>query len=437
MVRPRRCSKHTASMFVEPIHATCLRMEGHVASSCPLRGGATYIRFTPTYSIGSIAPHSSCTMDIFDADRDNPPDYRHYRKDNATVMPAIHSSYMQYSSKDDVQNVLLKHNFSGFGDFNFLSQDGAYVYDAALYSAGGAELNIEKSKQKTPGIWDRRPDTTLMSDSGGFQVYKGLWSPREYYDKREKILRWQEEISDIGIAMDVPSGSVSSKKAKAIRTFDDALHWSKINFDWQVRNRRPEKMRLLNVVQGLKADGPTGVMRWYDEVKRYCNRDKLGDQAFDGWSFGGYAARNTKTLLRVISRMRNDGLLGKKSKHRWIHILGVTSIKRVATFTLLQRALRKLLDDDEFTISCDSSNPCFAVGTKGNYYGEGPPNIIQRKVLHAAWFEPSCGLDCRVHCTPTNSDCGPCVEERLKGMFGFLGTSTVNIRLFQAGCLLA
>lgn len=365
----------------------------------------------------------------WEVSRTKRPDYRQWRKDHVTVLPAIHSSYLQYSGRDDVAAKLQEHGFLSFADFNFLSQDGLYLYDAALYSAGGADLDIESSRKFTPGIWDRRDDTTLISDSGGFQVYTGVWTPKDYYEKSEQILRWQEEISDIGIAMDVPSGCVNSRKAKSIETFDEALNWSKINFEWEVKNRNPSKMRLLNVIQGLETEGHNGVLRWYDEVKGYCDRSKWGAQAFDGWSFGGHAARNTQAALRVISRMLQDGLLGKGSNHRWIHVLGVTSAKRVATFTLLQRALRKVLGDDGFTISCDSSNGCFAVGTKGNYYTDSSKGIIQKKVLHAQWFQPTCGKDCRIYCTADNPDCGPCIEQRIRYMVAMFGTSTINFHM--------
>ncbi len=109
-------------------------------------------------------------MDIFDADRDNPSDYVDFRKDFATVVPAIHSSYMQYSSKREIHNVLLKHGFRGFGDFNYLSPDGLYLYDAALYSAGGAELDIEKSKERTPGIWEGIVPSRVEIRSAGVTV---------------------------------------------------------------------------------------------------------------------------------------------------------------------------------------------------------------------------------------------------------------------------
>ncbi|TAN35378.1 MAG: hypothetical protein EPN23_11265 [Verrucomicrobia bacterium] len=366
--------------------------------------------------------------DNWNVSASNRPDYRNWFENSALVLPAIHSSYMNYSGKPDVNSKLIELGYRAFGSFNFLCEDGLYLYDAALYSAGGAELDIEKSKKQTPGIWDRRKDTTLLTDSGGFQVIQGIWSPKEYYEKRHQILAWQEEIGDVAIAMDVPTGCVGSEKAKSIETFDEALDWSKNNFEWQVKNRHPAKSRMLNVVQGLSVSGKNGVMRWYDEVKSFSDRSIWGDNAFDGWSFGGFA-RDTKAALPLISRMLQDGLLSKNSNHRWIHFLGVTSYERVATFTLLQRALRKVLADDQFTISCDSSNATFAVGKAGTYYTDARDKIATRKVLTARWFQPTCGKDCRTNCSESNPLCGPCLTDRIYQMIEMFGTSTLNFHM--------
>lgn len=349
-------------------------------------------------------------------------DYRHWRKDHVSVFPAIHSSFVTYSGRPEVVDGLKEIGFPSFDAINYLSEDGLFRYDTALFSGGGAELDIEKSRTINASMWQRRDDTVLMSDSGGFQVAKGLWTPKVYYELREKITAWQEAISDIAIAMDVPTGSVGNRKAVCIDSFDECLSLTKDNFDWQVQNRNPKRARMLNVVQGLRAEGHEGALRWYDEIKSYCDRGKWGTNAFDGWSFGGFAAQNTATALRLIARMLQDGFLGKDSDHRWIHFLGVAAEKRVASFTLIQRALRQVLGDDGFTVSCDASNAGLAVGTKQMYYADGPGGIAQRKVLNARWFQPTCGRDCREHCDPEASACVVCAFDRQLDFMRAMGT---------------
>ena len=356
-------------------------------------------------------------------------DYRHWRKEHVSVFPAVHSSYALYSGRPEVSAGLQELEFSSFDQFNYLGEDGLFRYDAALYSGGGAELDIAKSQQTTPMMWNRRPDTVMISDSGGYQVQKGLIHPKEYYDNRQRILDWQEAISDIAIAMDVPTGGVKSAKATALNSFDDCLKWTKANFDWQVQNRNPKSARMLNVLQGLSVDGPDGALRWYDEIKSYCDRSKWGENAFDGWSFGGYGAQNTNTALRVVARMLQDGLLSKDSNHRWLHFLGVAAPNRVASFTLIQRALRKLLSDEELTISCDASNASFLVGTKGRYFSEGPDGVIHRKMLNASWFHSSCGKDCEENYSKDKKECEICAWDRFLHYARHVGTSSLAGKL--------
>lgn len=265
-------------------------------------------------------------------------DYRHWRNDHVSVFPAIHSSFVNYSARSDVIAGLREAGFASFDAINYLSEDGLFRYDAALFSGGGAELDIQKSKAIHPSIWNRRADTVLMSDSGGFQVATGILAPKQYYEMREKITSWQEAISDIAIAMDVPTGSIGNRKAVCIDSFDECLTLTKDNFDWQVQNRNPKAARMLNVVQGLRAEGHEGALRWYDEIKGYCDRSKWGENAFDGWSFGGFAAQNTATALRVIARMLQDGLLG---------------IRRAVA------AERDLCIDDELIIKISLFERCF------------------------------------------------------------------------------
>jgi hypothetical protein len=349
-------------------------------------------------------------------------DYRHWRKDHVSVLPAIHSSFVNYSGRPDVIAGLQEAGFPSFDAINYLSEDGLFRYDAALFSGGGAELDIEKSKTVNASMWQRRDDTVLMSDSGGFQVAKGLWTPKAYYELRGKITAWQEAISDIAIAMDVPTGSVGNRKAICIDSFDECLTLTKDNFDWQVQNRNPKAARMLNVVQGLRAEGHEGALRWYDEIKGYCDRGRWGANAFDGWSFGGIAAQNTATALRLIARMLQDGLLGKASNHQWIHFLGVAAEKRVASFTLIQRAVRRVLDDDGFTVSCDASNAGLSVGTQGMYYADGPWGVAQRKLLNARWFQPTCGRDCQEHFDPDARACVVCAFDRQLDFMRAMGT---------------
>jgi hypothetical protein len=356
----------------------------------------------------------------------NRPDYRHWRKDHASVVPAIQSSITSYSGRAEVVDIVKKHSFTSIDAFNYLNHKGLYLYDIGLYSAGNAELDIEQSKKTCPTIWDRREDTILISDSGGFQLIGGHFTPREYYENRRKILAWQEEISDIAIAMDVPTGCITSPRARCIDSFEECLEWTKANFTWQVQNRNPDKAKMLNVIQGNGFDSPNGALRWYDGVKSFCDRDQWGENAFDGWSFAGRACREPHTALKLILRMIDDGLLGPENNHLWIHFLGATATKLIAKYTLMQRALQEVLKDDRFTISCDSSNPYYSVGRLGQFYADDNKKITPRKVLSSGWLALPCGKDCATKFDLSEDQCIDCETKYRYSLLGLFGTSTLG-----------
>lgn len=282
--------------------------------------------------------------------------------DNAVVFPAIQSIFISYSRRPDVQEELARHGMRSFDVLSFISEAGLYHYDYALYSAGNAQLAPARWHEEG-AIWNRRPDVVLMSDSGGYQVSTGRWTPRQYAHKRAQILRWQEKVSKLAIAMDVPTSSVADSRVPSIATYEDAFEWSVDNFEWTIRNRDADAdTRILNVLQGRDEKE---TFRWYDAVKRYCDEDKYSKHAFQGWALGGLWELETKVIVKLLARMRADGLLTPRTN--WMHVLGVTRPERVASFTMIQRAVREVTGDLGFTISCDSSSPILSVG-RGSYY---------------------------------------------------------------------
>ena len=88
---------------------------------------------------------------------------------------------------------------------NFLNADeGYFTYKYALYSAGHAQLNLEKSVIQESMIQQRdRDNTVIVGDSGGYQIGKGVlkfdWLNFEgdsANKTRLDILRWLELTAD-------------------------------------------------------------------------------------------------------------------------------------------------------------------------------------------------------------------------------------------------
>src|SRR5690554_1014392 len=110
-----------------------------------------------------------------------------YKKDygtpmdgNAIFLPSISSLYTKHVSKDDssVRNGDIPAGMTSIKDLNFLNPDeGIYWYPWELYSAGHAQLDIEKSKVQESIIQSRDPNSTfILADSGGFQLSTGVLS---------------------------------------------------------------------------------------------------------------------------------------------------------------------------------------------------------------------------------------------------------------------
>ena len=112
-------------------------------------------------------------------------DLSKFNRNHATFLPAISGFYtgMLARQQDRVPAGFEK----GVEGMNFLDPDGYFFYDKALYSAGHAYLNLEKSIEREEMVWTRDRDrTVLVSDSGGFQIGKGVikFDWENFYEKK-------------------------------------------------------------------------------------------------------------------------------------------------------------------------------------------------------------------------------------------------------------
>ena len=110
----------------------------------------------------------------------------------AVFLPAISSFYSNYVSKQQhKQHVPADRIPDGFDrgieGMNFLNpEQGYFTYKYSLYSAGHAQLDVAKSIVDESMIQQRdRSKTTIIGDSGGYQIGKGVlkfdWLTTEYF----------------------------------------------------------------------------------------------------------------------------------------------------------------------------------------------------------------------------------------------------------------
>ena len=221
------------------------------------------------------------------------------QKDYAIFLPAISGFFATYIGKqrhdEYVEKTRIPSNFpNDVESMNWLNPNkGLFKYHWSLYSAGHAELDINKHSPKEDMIRNRdRNNSWLLGDSGGFQIGKGVWEG-DWKDpncpkakkKREQVLAWMDEYMDYGMILDIPawvSRSPAGAKATGIDNYQDAVNATRINNDYFMKEQNGN-CKFLNVLQG---ENHSDAEDWYQQMKDYCDPKKYSDH-FKGWSMGG------------------------------------------------------------------------------------------------------------------------------------------------------
>jgi len=291
------------------------------------------------------------------------------QKDYAIYLPAISSFYSTYIAKQRLEKFIaddrIPEGFDrGIEGMNFLNEEqGYFTYKYGLYSAGHAQLDLNKSLVQESMIQQRnRGNTMILGDSGGYQIGKGVlkfdWLDFEgpsATKTRQSILEWLELTADWSMFLDVPTWAcdhIHSPKT-GLKTFDDCLDKTRYNNDYFLMNRLGQT-KWLNVLQGSDWDTAE---KWYEGVKEFSNpKGKYAGREAEGWAFGGANMCKMDITLRRLMTMREDGLLKGKN---WIHFLGTAQLDWSCYLTQIQRQLRKHINP-ELTISFDCASPFIA-----------------------------------------------------------------------------
>ena len=290
------------------------------------------------------------------------------QQDYAVYLPAISSFYSTYVAKQRLEEFVPKDRIPlgfdrGIEGMNFLNEEqGYFTYKYALYSAGHAQLDLEKSVEQESMIQQRvRGKTMILGDSGGYQIGKGVlkfdwlnFEGAEANKVRQKILEWLELTADWSMMLDVPTWACDhNHTAKTgLKTFDDCLDKTKFNNEYFLKNRLGQT-KFLNVLQGSDWDTAE---KWYQGVKEFSDPAIWSDKAAEGWAFGGANMCKMDITLKRLMTLREDGLLKGKN---WIHFLGTAQLDWSCYLTLIQREIRKHINE-EITISFDCASPFIA-----------------------------------------------------------------------------
>ena len=300
------------------------------------------------------------------------------QNDYAYFLPATSGFYSTFIGKQRYGNYVdparVPASFkSGVESLNYLEPDkGQFYYDHCLYSAGHANLDLNKVDESEDMFRNRNRATSwVLGDSGGFQIGKGVW-PADWKDpncpkaalKRKQVLTWMDTLMDYGMGLDIPAWvarSPAGSKATGVSSYNEAVQGTFINNEYFI-NSRNGNCKFLNVLQGenhADADG------WYQHMKKYCDRKIYGDRAFNGWGMGGQNMCDIHLVLKRLVALRFDGLL-EKGEHDWMHFLGTSKLEWAVLLTDIQRAVRKY-HNEKFTISFDCASP-FLATANGQIY---------------------------------------------------------------------
>jgi hypothetical protein len=297
-----------------------------------------------------------------------PIDLTPLQQDYAVYLPAISSFYSTYVAKQRTEKFIsddrMPKGFDrGIEGMNFLNpEEGYFTYKYGLYSAGHAQLDLQKSLVQESMIRDRdRKKTMILGDSGGYQIGKGVlkfdwlnFEGAEANKVRQKILEWLEVTADWSMMLDVPTWAcdhIHGPKT-GLKTFEDCLDKTRFNNEYFLKNRMGQT-KWLNVLQGSDWDTAE---KWYEGVKEFSDPAVWGDGAAEGWAFGGANMCKMDITLKRLMTMREDGLLKGKN---WIHFLGTAQLDWSCYLTLIQRQIRKHINEN-LTISFDCASPFIA-----------------------------------------------------------------------------
>jgi hypothetical protein len=300
------------------------------------------------------------------------------QKNYAVFLPAVSGFYATFIGKQQsteyVETARIPKNFThGVESLNFLNPtQGQFQYKWCLYSAGHADLDINRDSPKEDMFRKRDRSTSwTLGDSGGFQIGKGVWEG-DWKDptcpkaqkKRESVLAWMDAYMDYGMILDIPAWVARSPKgqqATGITTYEEACQATNINNEYFMKHRSGA-CKFLNVLQG---ENHTEADDWYDRMKKFCDPKQYPDTHFNGWSMGGQNMCDIHLVLKRLVALRFDGLL-EKGVHDFMHFLGTSKLEWATLLTDIQRAVRKH-HNPNFTVTFDCASP-FLATANGQVY---------------------------------------------------------------------
>jgi len=316
----------------------------------------------------------------------------------AVYLPALSSFYTKMLETVKKPNARTIDGIPDISQLDFINPNSnIFFYKYGLYSAGHAQLDLDKTDATEPMVQKRdRTATTIVGDSGGFQIATGVlkmdWAnvkgePGDVM--REKLLRWLEHTADWSMTLDVPAFAAEPPLSEktGLTKFEDTLDISVHNLHYFVKNRVPGKTKFLNVLSGSSVEN---AKIWYNAVTPFSKPnmvEEMGytpDRTLEGYAFAGINMRNMYSALSLLLSLIEDDLIKDKD---WIHFLGTGKASWACYLTSIQKRLRKWYNPN-ITVSFDAASP-FVATAYGQCYN-------YNRFTPAKWgFSMDRAIDCK------------------------------------------
>lgn len=202
-----------------------------------------------------------------------------------------------------------------------------YRHEYFLITAGHAY-----KKPNYRETFDFPESMNVFGDSGGYQIVTGKL--KWYEGLQKEIFAWLEQNSTIAINLDLPPRGTGGS------TFYNCLDQSAKNFKYFADNQHGVT-DFLNVIHGTGYDT---YKLWYDTVKEF---------PFQGWSIGGATGKLISLMESLIVLL--EGKEHLNPSHKWLHILGASSIPEFLVLAQIQKSLNEM--GSTMTVTTDSSTP--------------------------------------------------------------------------------
>ena len=278
----------------------------------------------------------------------------------AIYLPAVNTGYVSTVASTLPQGRRFPSGLTP-QDLMFWEPNNNWHYPYMLHSIG--QYPVGKAPHSAMDKANRT-QSTLVGDSGGYQIGKGTLKGLKYVKPKQMkaadavdawryesaargwITNWLTSECDYAMTIDMPLW------ARAQKGFRSPFHRCTVQqlIAMTVQNLRyidafsPEHVRWLNVIQG----GPTVVdaIAWWDQVKWFRK---------GGWAMAGAAgiAGGLYNMLAVLLMMRDENAF--ETGQDWLHVLGVSTPFWAVALTAIQEGLRQ--KNPELKVSFDSSSP--------------------------------------------------------------------------------